>query len=751
MDFQTETLVLVAGVPASGKSTFLKNLRWEDPLTGQLSTPPQGAVLSTDELRKAFFGTYRPYNDHWAVTAPRASDDPFIFETLLRAVETRMRDRLTTFVEAVMSTQSERNAFAELAKKHGMPVQIVMLDAPLGDLLDRNLRREQAIPSDNLTSTYEKFDRASAWPTTHLALQDASSIHVVRERRVIDKSVAIDVIGDVHGLLQPLLQLLDQLGYQMDEHGVPRHPQGRKLLFLGDMVDRGEDSLAVLELVRKAVELGGHYAIRGNHEQKVLHFLHMSAIGKLDTLWSAANAKTSLALLRKPPEERERLERFLRELPGYYLQGDVCFAHADLAWTVQPGNMALSECCYGRRQMGETVHSDDLFETVNPTYSLVRGHIPSTTPAGEVPPSKVAVVYDKAEYGGNLVAMRLQAGAGNLEEAANQMVRVPTNFHYMEHRDTPEGKLKRELDRLVKDRLVHRAFDAHLGLSVYKYADRVHFDNLWDRHPALRRARGIVFDVANDLVQNTFTKVFNHHENGTELDEDTQVVAVGKLNGYFTAVSRHPAKHQELLVSTTGSLESDFVKMSREFIKEQRAFGPLLRELQRLEPLTLMFEVVHPDDPHIVQQSPSDYGLYLIGARPLQADALEWTEEALDELAARLGSCVKRPTWERVRFGEVVQQARTASNVEGWMVREDTAEQRTLMKKKSSWYLTTKLLGRLNEGKIKHMYAQPATFKKRVDEEFFPLVDGIVSSVPLEEFLRMDNPSRVKFVAELIG
>ncbi len=747
MDFQTETLVLVCGPQASGKSTFLKNVRWEDPRTGELRMPPQGSVLSADYLRTMFFGTGLPFIDHKVVMQPRALNDGLVWQTLLSIVETRMRERMTTFVEMMLLTESERNELAKLAQKNGMEVHIVMLSASADELVERNKARAVSVPKSHLLNANDSFVKDSAWPTTQLSGAAVLQTHIVRERRLIPADVPIDAIGDVHGLLEPLLALLEKLGYVLDEQDVPRHPQGRKLLFLGDMVDRGPHSLEVLELVRKAVELGGHYAVRGNHENKLLGFLLTQEKGELSTSWSVANARTGMELLQQEPEQRARLEMFLRELPGYYVQGDIFFAHADLARTVVPGDMALSECCYGKREMGSDDDSDALFELSNPHYRLVRGHIPATRKDSRA----VVVVYDFQEYGGTLPALRLNEAESNLAFAADHMVSVPTHFNYTVARDTPEALLKRQLEKLVTQKLVTRAYDASTGLAVYKYAKKVFFDNLWNQHPALLRARGIVFDITNRLVQNPFTKVFNHHENGTELDGDTWVVVTDKMNGYFTAVSQHPAKYQELLVTTTGSMDSDFVKLSQAFIREERAYGPLMRELRKLEPLSLMFEVVHPDDPHIVQQSKSDYGLYLIGARPLQANSPEWTEEALDGLAQQLGSCVKRPAWRRMRFSDLVEMAQKAVNVEGWMVREDTAEQKTLMKKKSSWYLTTKLLGRLSEGKIKHMYANPQSFKQRVDEEFFPLVDAIVQGVPEKQFLGMEDSQRVAFVAGLIA
>ena len=75
----------------------------------------------------------------------------------------------------------------------------------------------------------------------------------------------IDIVGDVHGEIEPLLQLLAQLGY--DSRG--RHAQ-RRLVFIGDLIDRGPDSPAVLEFVRELVMAEQAQCLLGNHELLLL-------------------------------------------------------------------------------------------------------------------------------------------------------------------------------------------------------------------------------------------------------------------------------------------------------------------------------------------------------------------------------------------------------------------------------------------------------------------------------------------------
>ena len=79
-----------------------------------------------------------------------------------------------------------------------------------------------------------------------------------------------DLIGDIHGHADELVQLLELLGYEKAK-GSYRHPE-RKVIFLGDFIDRGPKIRLVLEIVRPMVEAGHALAVMGNHELNALAY-----------------------------------------------------------------------------------------------------------------------------------------------------------------------------------------------------------------------------------------------------------------------------------------------------------------------------------------------------------------------------------------------------------------------------------------------------------------------------------------------
>ncbi len=80
----------------------------------------------------------------------------------------------------------------------------------------------------------------------------------------------VDIIGDIHGEYLALDTLLQTLGYSTRGD----HPDGRKLIFTGDLVDRGPDSPAVMNKVIQLVERGVAHCVLGNHELNILRRVH---------------------------------------------------------------------------------------------------------------------------------------------------------------------------------------------------------------------------------------------------------------------------------------------------------------------------------------------------------------------------------------------------------------------------------------------------------------------------------------------
>ena len=80
-----------------------------------------------------------------------------------------------------------------------------------------------------------------------------------------------DIIGDIHGCNLTLVSLLTELGYKLDSDGTYGHPE-RKVIFLGDFIDRGPGQREVINIVKGMMGKGSALSVMGNHEYNAIAY-----------------------------------------------------------------------------------------------------------------------------------------------------------------------------------------------------------------------------------------------------------------------------------------------------------------------------------------------------------------------------------------------------------------------------------------------------------------------------------------------
>lgn len=149
-----------------------------------------------------------------------------------------------------------------------------------------------------------------------------------------DEAGPFDIIGDIHGCAGELEALLAKLGYDINWTGEPGHrsyevtaPIGRRVIFLGDLVDRGPRSPDVLRLVKSMMDAGNAFCVIGNHEFRLQRKLSGQPMRVSHGL------KETLDQLRTQPKGfSNEMEAFFKELPSHLVLdgGDLVVAHAGL-------------------------------------------------------------------------------------------------------------------------------------------------------------------------------------------------------------------------------------------------------------------------------------------------------------------------------------------------------------------------------------------------------------------------------------
>jgi hypothetical protein len=138
-----------------------------------------------------------------------------------------------------------------------------------------------------------------------------------------------DIIGDIHGYADHLEKLLQTLGYSKTG-GSYRHPE-RKVLFVGDYIDRGPKIRETLHLVRNMAEAGHAIALMGNHEFNAIAFNTKNTEGGYLRKHDIKNISQHYETMKQFHGNQEEYESFIewfKELPLYFENEQFRAVHA---------------------------------------------------------------------------------------------------------------------------------------------------------------------------------------------------------------------------------------------------------------------------------------------------------------------------------------------------------------------------------------------------------------------------------------
>ncbi|MDE2415210.1 MAG: metallophosphoesterase [Comamonadaceae bacterium] len=136
----------------------------------------------------------------------------------------------------------------------------------------------------------------------------------------------LDVVGDIHGEIGAMRQLLGHLGYD----GAGHHAEGRRLVFVGDFCDRGPDSPAVLRLILPMLASGQALAVLGNHEINLLRDDAKDGSGWYFDSRRMSDEARYAPFARMPMDEAPAMLAQLAQLPIALERDDLRVVHA--AW-----------------------------------------------------------------------------------------------------------------------------------------------------------------------------------------------------------------------------------------------------------------------------------------------------------------------------------------------------------------------------------------------------------------------------------
>lgn len=313
------SLILLIGPSGAGKSTFARKHFLP---TEVVSSDFCRGLVSDDE------------NDQ------SATGDAF--ELLHTIVRKRLERGRLTVVDATNVQPEARKPLIALAKEFHVFAEAIVFSLPERVCQDRNQQRpdRQFGPhvirnqASQLRRSMRGLDREGIRHVFKLSSEaEVDAVTLTRAPMWSNKKNEhgpFDIIGDVHGCFDELVELIARLGYTVTESAGEfsmQSPAGRKLMFVGDLVDRGPRTPDVLRLVMALVRSGQALCVPGNHDIKLLKALRGKNVRLTHGL-----AETMEQLGRESEAFRLEVAEFFDAMVGHYVldDGKLVVAHAGL-------------------------------------------------------------------------------------------------------------------------------------------------------------------------------------------------------------------------------------------------------------------------------------------------------------------------------------------------------------------------------------------------------------------------------------
>ncbi|MDD6005621.1 MAG: RNA ligase [Firmicutes bacterium] len=238
-------LVLLRGVPASGKSTFIKENNLER------------YTLNADEFRLLANG---PHMGQSGIT--QQSTD-LVWKTLYQFLENRMEGGEFVIVDATHAKIEDIKQYDKLTSKYGYRTTVVNFDISLEEAKRRNALRPELnrVPDKTIDKMYNRIKSTDSQIKNMI---DSSEFNDKIKWRTEDFNnyEHVNVFGDIHGCYTPLKEFFDK--YPESENEM--------YIFCGDYLDRGRENKEIMDFLLSHYKKPNFIFIEGNHEKWLRHY-----------------------------------------------------------------------------------------------------------------------------------------------------------------------------------------------------------------------------------------------------------------------------------------------------------------------------------------------------------------------------------------------------------------------------------------------------------------------------------------------
>ena len=318
------SLVLLIGASGAGKSTFA---RTHFKPTEIVSSDFCRGLVSDDENNQEATGD--------------------AFDLLHYVVKKRLARGLLTVIDATNLQPQDRKSLLNIAKEYHFFAVAIAFNLDEKICFQRNQQRPNRNFGIYVVRRHTQSLRRSLrnlkregfrYINVLTSVEEIEATTITRQplwNNLQQERGPFDIIGDIHGCCHELAQLLAKLGYEVINNHY-QHPEGRKAIFLGDLVDRGNRIIDTVNLVRNMVEGGSAICVPGNHEAKLLRYLRGKKVQLKHGL------EQTVAEIKALPEDKQEIFikntiSFIDSLVSHYVldDGNLVVAHAGMKESMQ--------------------------------------------------------------------------------------------------------------------------------------------------------------------------------------------------------------------------------------------------------------------------------------------------------------------------------------------------------------------------------------------------------------------------------
>ena len=572
------TLLLLRGIQASGKSTWIKENNLE-PYT-----------LSADNIRLNIAnpvlledGSYEISQKYNKVT----------WELLYKYLEMRMQNGDFTIIDATHSDLKLLNKYKDLASIYKYTMYCLEFDVPLEEALKRNKERDnyKYVPERVIERTYETIKKNEKLPS---ALKKIESIDEIINFYTADVNQyeKVVIIGDIHSCAEPLKEVLKDFNEET------------LYIFVGDYFDRGIQPVETFNIILDLLEKPNVILIEGNHEEKSMK----KFIYDEEKYTKSFEETTLLPLLKEYDVDYVRaslkkIYKKLRQCFAFEFRGKkfLC-THGGLPLVPKLTLVSAKEMIHGvgkyETEIGE-IYSENYKKGLCQGFIQVHGH------RGVNDGQFSYCLEDRVEFGGELKVLTIN-NEGKIKKTGiknsvyNKGLKIPMSGAVEKVEFNTANEL---INEMIRHQFINVKECEHNLISL-NFNREAFNKKKWN--DLTIKARGLFVDKDSGEVKiRSYNKFFNFGERHVNLGylkkyATYPIRAFKKYNGFLGLAS--VVNGEVVLTSksvTSGKYKDIFQDIWNKVESEVRE---LLKQTMIENNCTAVFEVVSPEyDPHIIK------------------------------------------------------------------------------------------------------------------------------------------------------